>query len=195
MLECTCNRFQRASRTGEYSQKRIVGGRWRGRQSANLRGTFNTSWPDALRNDDLSGTEAWAAARAAAERRATSAAALSRRSLVILGRQRRIHRDRDDPRLDRPEEAVRLDRVGEREGTILHLRPSPESPDQASALGCSPKAATGRRRLTMRPARAAGREVALDQIVRGVVVAGYMDFGGLTEWSATLSKGATSIPF
>ncbi len=38
-------------------------------------------------------------------------------------------------------------------------------------------------------ARPASLEIALDQVVRGVVVGGTTTDGGLTEWSAVLSDG------
>src|SRR5258706_571083 len=108
-------------------------------------------------------------------------AAVGEHVLVIFRGEQGIHRDRNDARLDRAEKRRgKVDRVGEREQhAMLHLQahrlqPRPEAVD---ALGELPARVMARVVDVGDLGRAARCEVALDEVVGGVVVARNPDDG------------------
>ena len=122
-----------------------------------------------------------------------SRAAVREHVLVVLGREQRVHRDGHHARLDRAQErGGEIDRIGEREQhPVLHLqahclKPRAEAVDALRELA---EAVLSRVVDVGDPRRAACGEVALEQVVSGVVVAGNPDDGRADRMIDAAARG------
>ena len=118
--------------------------------------------------------------------------------LVIFGGEQGIHRDRDDARLDRAEKRRgKVDRVGQgNQYPVLHfqahrLQPRAEAVD---ALGELPERALACVVHVREPGRAAGGEIAFDQIVGSVVVARNSDDRRTDRMIGGAARGHAFLP-